>query len=95
MWILFRSAALFTDMSEAYISRNIDVAYSQPKLKLEVSGVRGANSEAWNPHNPNITIEMFMFLSLPLVEISLINFSMTLNLTLEIYSPLKSPRTQT
>jgi hypothetical protein len=32
--------------------------------------------------NPNITVEMFMFLSLPLVEISLINFTMTLNFDL-------------
>jgi hypothetical protein len=31
---------------------------------------------------PNITIEMSMFLSLPLVEISLINFTMTLNFDL-------------
>jgi hypothetical protein len=34
------------------------------------------------PMNSNITIEMFMFLSLPLVEISLINFTMTLNFDL-------------
>jgi hypothetical protein len=32
--------------------------------------------------NPNISIEMFMFLSVPLVEISQINFTMTLNFDL-------------
>jgi hypothetical protein len=32
--------------------------------------------------NPNIGIEMFMFLSLPLVDISQINFTMTLNFDL-------------
>jgi hypothetical protein len=41
--------------------------------------------------NPNISIELFMFLSLPLGEISQINFTMTLTFDLENIYPVEIP----